>query len=306
VSAREPHAADPFEALRPRLFGLAYRMTGSVADAEDVCQDAWIRWNAADRDAVNSPEGFLVTLTTRLAIDRLRSARRRRESYVGPWLPEPLPDGSARAVARAGDEPTPEASAELADSLTFGFLTMLDELSPAERAVLLLHDVFGHDFATTAAAVGVTAEAARQAASRARRKVRRPEDSVSTLSAAERDAATRERLDGLVAALFVGDPAAVADLLAPGVVQLDDGGAEVRAARRPVVGPDRVARFLVNLTKRYVDAAAEVELVDVNGGPAVLIRLEGRPTAVMTIAVDGERRVERIWVQVNPDKLRHL
>jgi len=295
-------AEEEFEAVRPRLFGLAYRMTASVADAEDICQDAWLRWQRVDHTGVRSAEAYLVTLTTRLAMDRLRSAHRRREAYVGPWLPEPIP---AHAVPATGSD-GPEARAELADSLTFGFLTLLDELSPVERAVLLLHDVFGHGFTDTAAAVGISPEAARKAASRARAKVRRPGDSVSTATAADRDAATRERLGELTTALLTGDADAVLTLLAPGVVQLDDGGPARRAARRPVVGPERVTRLLLNVTKRLVATGPEAEAVDVNGGPGILMRVGGRATGVMTIALDADGLIDRIWVQLNPDKLEHL
>ena len=146
-----------FEELRPRLFGIAYRMTGSVADAEDVCQEAWLRWRAVDPAAVTTPEAYLVRTVTNLAIDRLRSAQHRRETYVGPYLPEPL---------LADDDPA--AAAELSDSLTLAFLVLLDELSPVERAVLLLHDVFGYEFDDVAAAVGRSSTACRQIASRTR------------------------------------------------------------------------------------------------------------------------------------------
>lgn len=295
-------AEEEFEAARPRLFGLAYRMTGSVADAEDICQDAWLKWQRVDHRDIRSAEAYLVTLTTRLAMDTLRSARHRREAYVGPWLPEPITARDAPAAGPAG----PEARAELADSLTFGFLTLLDELTPVQRAVLLLHDVFGHSFTATAEAVGITPDAARQAAARARAKVRRPEAALSSRAATDRDAATRERLGELTLAMLVGDTDAVVALLAPGVVQLDDGGPMVRAARRPVVGPDRVARLLVNITKRLMAEQPVAEPVDVNGGPGLLMRVDGHPRALMTIDLDGDGLVQRIWVQLNPDKLRHL
>lgn len=300
---------DEFEAFRPRLFGLAYRMTASVADAEDICQDTWVRWQGVDPASVRSSEAFLVSVATRLAIDRLRSATQRRETYVGPWLPEPLPDavaGSERFVASGTRETDPEAGAELADSLTFGFLTLLDELEPRERAVLLLHDVFGHDFAATAAAVGISADSARQAASRARRKIRRSEDDVAGTSLSGHDATTRERLEQLLMAMATGDSKGVLDLLAPGVVQIDDGGERVRAARRPVVGADRVTRFLVNLARRMMHEEPELRWVEVNHAPALFMSVAGRPRAVMTCAVGADGLIHRIWVQLNPDKLQAL
>ncbi len=155
--------ADEFEALRPRLFGIAYRMTGSVGDAEDACQDAWLRWQRVDRGAVDNAEAYLVRVVTHLALDRLQSAQRRRESYVGPYLPEPL-IADTTAVQ-------PEAAAELTDSLTFAFLVLLDELTPRERAVLLLHDVFGYPFDEIAPMIDLTPAACRQLASRTRRKL---------------------------------------------------------------------------------------------------------------------------------------
>ena len=155
---------ETFEALRPRLFGIAYRMTGSVGDAEDACQDAWLRWQTVDTARVENPEAYLVRTVTRLAIDRLKSAQHRRETYVGPYLPEPL-------VVDDDTDSQPESAAELADSLTLAFLVLLDELSPVERAVLLLHDVFAYSFEEIAGMVDLSAAACRQLASRTRRKL---------------------------------------------------------------------------------------------------------------------------------------
>lgn len=281
----EARATDAFEAERPRLLGLAYRMLGSLADAEDVVQDAWVRWAGAEE--VDNPAAWLTTTTTRLAVDRLRLLARRRESYVGPWLPEP--------VVPASSDGDPEVATELAESMTLGFLVVLDALTPIERAVFLLADVFGERFAAIAAAVGKSEENCRQIASRARRKVRaaRPPE----VAPAPADVLVR-----LLAATASGQVDAVLELLAPDVVLVSDGGANRRAARRPVVGADRVARLLMNLAKRV--GAAPVELVEVNGEAVVSFGLDDGLVLVGADAADGE--VVSLWVQRNPDKLAHV
>jgi RNA polymerase sigma-70 factor, ECF subfamily len=282
-----------FEELRPRLFGIAYRMTGSVADAEDVCQEAWLRWRAVDPATVTTPEAYLVRTVTNLAIDRLRSAQHRRETYVGPYLPEPL---------LADDEKDPAAAAVLSDSLTLAFLVLLDELSPVERAVLLLHDVFGYEFDDVAAAVGRSATACRQIASRTRRKLaheraqtRRP------------DAEHEQRMiEQLLVATTSGDIDGVMQLLAPDVVHLGDGGADRHAARRPVVGPERVARLLTNLAQRLVPLGYSARLATVNGGTGVVFEHEGHVDSVMSLSLAADGRVRRVYIQRNPDKLEHV
>ena len=275
-----------FEIERPRLLGLAYRMLGSLTDAEDVVQDAWLRWSGADRDEVVNPAAWLTTVTTRLAIDRLRAVSRRREDYVGPWLPEP--------VALADGDPA--AAAELAESLTLGFLVVLEALSAIERAVFLLADVFGEPFAEISTAVGKTEDNCRQIAHRARHKVRstRP----SQVSSAGSDLLLQ-----LLAATSNGDVDAVLALLDTDVVLLSDGGAERRAARRPVVGAARVARFLLNLAHRMSDATFEMR--SVNGESMVVFDLDGDDRIVFGADVrDG--RVLAIHAQRNPAKLGHL
>jgi RNA polymerase sigma-70 factor (ECF subfamily) len=285
-----------FDALRPRLHGIAYRMTGSVSDADDLCQEAWLRWAAADRSTVANPEAFLVVTVSRLSIDRLRSATRRRETYVGPYLPEPIV-ADPWADGSAGD---PAEQAELADSLTYAFLVMLDELTPVERAVLLLHDVFSYPFDEVAAAVDRSPDAVRQIASRSRRKVAAHP---SPLPRAEQDQVART-LGGLLADLAVGNVEAVIARLAPNVVVLSDGGAQQRAGRRPVIGADRVARFLVNLARRNADLG--VRFVEVNARPGLLFTRDDRPFMVMTAELDADGRVAQLFSQLNPDKLHHL
>jgi len=289
------HDDPTFAALRPRLFAIAYRMTGSVADAEDACQDAWLRWAAVDRASVDRPEAFLVRTVTNLSIDRLRSAQRRKETYVGPYLPEPL------LAADGGAGSDPEHAAELADSLTLAFLVLLDELSPVERAVLLLHDVFGYAFGEIAPMVDRTPEACRQVASRTRRKLAR--DRVEL----RRPDAPAEQLaiERLLHTTATGDVEGLMAVLAPDVVMVNDGGAGRHAARRPVRGSDRVARFLVNLARR-MDRDQEFRVVDVNGDPGLLFARDGRADFVMVFAFGPDGRILRIWSQLNPEKLAHL
>ncbi|GIU86471.1 MAG: RNA polymerase sigma factor SigJ [Acidimicrobiia bacterium] len=233
-----------FERERPRLTGLAYRLLGSLTDAEDVVQEAWVRWQRADRSAVERPEAWLTTVVSRLGLDRLKARRRDRAVYVGPWLPEPL---VAPAGAPHGSVPPgPEAHAELADSLTTAFLLLLERLTPEERLAVLLADVFREPFARIAGILGRSEPAARQLASRARRRLR---DAATAEPVPVRpgDEEQARVVSGLLAALAAGDVDGAARLLAPGVVLVADGGPDRRAARRPVVGPARVARLLVYL-----------------------------------------------------------
>ena len=244
----------------------------------------------------------MVRATTRLAIDRQRSAQHRREAYVGPSLPEPLVLGPLDRATPPSDG-DPESAAELADSLTLAFLVLLDELTPDDRAVLLLHDVFGYDFDEVAAAVGRSPAACRQAASRVRRRL--GERDAGSAVRSHPGADERAVLDRLLAALLTGDVTGVLDLLAPDVVELNDGGPSRRAARRPIVGADRVARLLVNLASR-APTGTSVDLVRVNELPGLVLRIDGRPDLVMSVQLDADSRIRRIWVQLNPDKLAHL
>jgi RNA polymerase sigma-70 factor (ECF subfamily) len=286
TDAASAMAAD-FELARPRLLGLAYRMLGIVADAEDVVQEAWIRFQAAGGQ-VEQPAAWLTTVASRLAIDRLRANARRREEYVGPWLPEPV-------VLIPG----PEEAAELADSLTLGFLTMLDRLKPAERAVFLLADVFGLSYLDIAATVGKSEVSCRQIASRARRRVTLPQPGSGRASPEQ-----QQVVDELVQAVLSGDIEGALSRLAPDAVLVSDAGAHRRAARRPVIGATRVARFLVNLVRRYSTDVAVVA-TQVNGDPGFLVSLAGSPDTVIAFDVQAGR-VATIWMVRNPDKLDHL
>jgi RNA polymerase sigma-70 factor (ECF subfamily) len=283
-------------AERPRLVGLAYRITGSRLDAEDVVQEAWERSQRAGPAGVDRPAAWLTTVVARLALDHLRSAQRRRETYVGPWLPEPVPTEHVRGYLAAGD---PAEMAELAESLTFGFLRLLEALSPVERVVFVLAEVFGTPFPDIAAVVDRSPGACRQIASRARRRVRDDRRSHE----APADAATVA--DELVVALGTGAVDRVLELLAPDVVLVSDGGATARAARRPVVGADRVSRLLLNLARRGLGVEVSFRRAELNGAPG-MVALDGdTPVLAMAAAVE-EGRVTTIWSVLNPDKLAAL
>ena len=279
---------DTFEAERARLVGLAYRITGSRAEAEDVVQDAWLRWQGADRGSVDRPAAWLTTVTSRLALDRLKSARHLRETYVGPWLPEVV------EVA-----PGPEEHLDLAESLTIGFLTVLERLDPVERVVFVLADVFRVPYEEIATVVDRSVAACRQVASRARRRVQEERP----LFAPTDDEAWQVTA-AFLTAVQTGDLAAVTAVLAPEVVMTSDGGADHHAARRDVLGPDRVGRFWINLaTRAQPDDVLEPRLV--NGQPAVVVHRGGGVDRVMVFSVvDG--RIDRLWTVVNPDKFARL
>ena len=284
-----------FEAERARLTGLAYRMLGSVADAEDVVSEAWVRFQRADPATVDRPAAWLTTVTSRLAIDRLRSQTSRREDYVGPWLPEPVVTAVPGAVGPAPFD-DPAERAELSESLTLGFLVVLDRLGPVERAVFLLADVFGEPYAEIARAVGRSEEACRQIASRARRRVREER--------ADRTAADEELLAGLIGALAVGDVQGLLDILSPDVVLTSDGGPDRHAARRPVLGPDKVIRLLTNLTGRMPDGI-DMEIQHVNAAPALVMH-HPDGTIVMSADPSDEGLVAAIRLQLNPQKVAAL
>ena len=281
--------SDAFLDERPRLWGLAYRILGSRTDADDVVQEAWLRWDRADQNEIERPAAWLTTVTSRLALDRLRNRRREVAHYVGPWLPEPLITG-----------PTDDPS-DLADSITLGFLSLLEKLDPTERVVFLLADVFREPFADIAAVVGRSEAATRQVASRARRRLRdarRP--SRGTISRAE-----QERLVSAFAmASLAGDLDGLKALLAPDVTLVSDGGPNRHAARRPVVGADRVGRFLINIAPR-IPVGLEVRAATINGEPGLVLRDREKPFMTMTFHVT-EGGIEEIYIVLNPDKLHDL
>lgn len=287
---------DTPDELRPLLFSIAYRMVGSVSEAEDIVQEAFLRHHraVAEHVQIDHPKAYLSAVTTRLAIDHLRSARVRREQYVGPWLPEPL----------VADERTPDPGeqAELSDSLSLAFLVLLERLSPVERAAFLLREVFGYPYDEIASVVERSEDNVRQLVSRARRHIEseRPRFDVSRQAHAE-------ITDRFVAACRTGDTEGLIELLAADVVAYTDGGGKVQAARIPVAGRDRVARFLVAAAspKRAGEDLA-FEHVDVNGVPGVLVRDgDGQPAGVLSLQLAGGL-IQGVHIVSNPDKLVHV
>ncbi|MGW2124038.1 RNA polymerase sigma-70 factor [Streptomyces sp. NPDC001758] len=284
---------DVFEEHRPLLLGVAYRMLGRVADAEDVVQDEWLRWSGDDRSAVREPRGYLVRVTTRLAIDRLRQIKARRETYVGPWLPEPyathfgdtVPDTAERAV--------------LADSVSLAVLVVMESLSPLERAVFVLREAFAYPYADIAAMLDRGEPAVRRLAGRARGHIeeRRPRYEVDPVR-------RRDLTERFLAAAAGGDLAGLMELLAPDVRLVGDSGGKSRAPLRVLEGADHVGRFLLGVAVKGVGDMT-VRFLELNGGPAVLVLSGGRPDSVFQLDV-ADGRVQAVYIVRNPDKLRSL
>ncbi|AMW09126.1 RNA polymerase subunit sigma-24 [Streptomyces qaidamensis] len=286
-------ATDVFEAHRPVLLGVAYRMLGRVADAEDVVQEAWLRWSGSDRADVREPRGYLVRITTRLAIDRLRQIKARGETYVGPWLPEPY-------VTDFGDTvPDTAERAVLADSVSLAVLVVLESLSPLERAVFVLREAFGFPYADIAAMLDRGEPAVRQLAGRARKHVeeRRPRYDVDP-------AQRRDLTERFLAAAADGDLEGLMALLAPEVRLVGDSGGKSRAPLRVLRTADKVGRFLVGAAQKGLPGL-NVRFVEVNGGPAALILSGGKPDSVFQLDV-ADGRVQSVYIIRNPDKLRSL
>lgn len=285
---------DVLESERRTLLALAYRMLGTVSDAEDAVQETYVRWyrmTDAERAAIEKPGAWLTRVASRVCLDMLGSARARRERYVGEWLPEPVPGDSAIAASVPVD---PLDRVTLDDAVSTALLVVLESLSPAQRVAFVLHDVFGVPFTEIAETVGRSPDAVRQLASQARRHVR--ERRAGEASREEHDAVAR----AFAAAAATGDLDALVALLDPDVVARSDGGGRVSAARRPVVGADRVARFLLGLPRLQPDA--EVEPVETADGLAFLATVQGRPDAVISVAV-AHGRITDVFLVRNPDKL---
>ena len=288
--------AAAYEDLRPLLFSIAYRMLGSVAGAEDIVQDAFMRYQAAVSESsseIESPRAYLSAVTTRLAIDHLRSARVRKESYVGEWLPEPvLTDQTAFDGARYVEE---------ADSLSMAFLLVLERLTPVERAVFLLHDVFDYGYDEISGIVGKSEDNCRQLATRARRHVREEKS---------RFEASRQQRDQLAARFFDavgdGDFDALVDMLAADVVAYGDGGGVVPAAPRPVVGRDRVARLMHSLGTQARELGVSMRRAEINGQPGWLWYDESDRLISATTLDIADGAVQTIRSVINPNKLGHL
>ncbi|MFF3331134.1 RNA polymerase sigma-70 factor [Streptomyces sp. NPDC002888] len=281
-------ATETFVAHRNLLFTVAYEMLGSAADAEDVLQETWLRWVEVDLDQVRDQRAYLVRITTRQSLNRLRTMTRRKEAYVGPWLPEPLL--TAPDVAQ---------DVELAESVSMALMLVLETLSPTERAVFVLREVFDVGYDEIAAAVDKSPAAVRQIAHRARRHVdaRRPREVVS-----QRE--SRAALESFQRALETGDMQGLLDVLAPEVVLLSDGGGVKHAARRPVIGADKVVRMFVG-GLRKLEATVTSDPTVVNGNPALVLRLDGELDGVMAIRVE-DARITGLYYVRNPQKLTRV
>jgi len=285
----DPRPAEPYLEHRRLLFSTAYRMLGSVADAEDVLQDAWLAWSSVDRATVVNPRAYLVRTVTNLSLNRLTSARATRETYVGPWLPEPLLT-------------SPDASAEIdmADTVSTAMLVVLETLGPVERAVFLLREVFGYSHAEIADILERPEPTVRQIAHRAREHVqaRRPRFDTDPR---QRELATAR----FIAACSGGDLNAVMELLAPDVTVWSDGGGKVTAARRPLHGPDHAARWFLGVLAKPESAGITMTPAVVNGELSVLLTVGGTPIGALTFDLAGDR-FQNLRLQLNPDKLRGL
>jgi RNA polymerase sigma-70 factor, ECF subfamily len=290
--------AASFEPFRRRLRGLAYRMLGSMTDAEDAVQETYLRWHAADRNKVSDPKAFLMTTTARICLDMLTSARARREEYVGPWLPEPVVDAAALA---------PDRRTELAEDLSVALLLTLDRLSPLERAAFLLHDVFDFSFSEVAATLERSEAACRQLATRAREHVRtvRPRGATPPAHSAEIDAKHERLLSAFMAATRSGDLHVLTTLLASDVRVVTDGGGKVPAALNVLDGTDHAARFLVGAARKGWREDFTLRFATINGLPGVIVDASEGPVQTAAFEIEGDV-IKALYVVRNPDKLRHL
>ncbi|MFJ2136512.1 RNA polymerase sigma-70 factor [Streptomyces sp. NPDC087228] len=286
-------ATDVFEEHRPVLTGVAYRMLGRIADAEDVVQEAWLRWSSASREDVREARAFLVRITTRLAIDRLRQAQSRREAYVGPWLPEPLVTDFGPTAPDTADQ------AVLVESVSVAVLVVLESLSPLERAVFVLREAFGFPYAEIATSLDRSEAAVRQLAGRARRHVEERKPRYDVDPAHRRDLTER-----FLAAAAGGDIDELLALLAPDVRLIGDSGGKSKAPLRVIESAGKVGRFLLAVTH---DRAPDLDIrfLELNGGPGLLVLSDGRPDSVFQLDVkDG--LIQCVYIVRNPDKLTSL
>ncbi|MEV0644729.1 RNA polymerase sigma-70 factor [Phytomonospora sp. NPDC050363] len=286
-------ATELFEEHRNLLFSVAYRMLGSVADAEDAVQDSWLRWSTVDVSTVEYPKAYLVRVVSTTALNRMRTAKARREAYVGPWLPEPLLTS-----------PDVAEEVEMAESVSLAMLVVLETLGPDERAVFVLREVFGYPHAQIAEALDKSEAAVRQLAHRARSHVqaRRPRFEADR-------AKQKEATERFLAATMDGDLESLMGVLAPDVTLVTDGGGRIQAARNPIHGADKVARFLLGVTSRPWAGIPIEELTygfaDLNGAFSLLVYHHGKPVSTLTVDV-ADGRIAGVQMVANPEKLRHL
>jgi RNA polymerase sigma-70 factor (ECF subfamily) len=284
-----PDADPAFEEHRSLLTRLAYRMLGSLADADDVLQEAYLRWSRADHSTVQSPRAFLSTLVTRLCIDQRRAADARRETYVGPWLPEPVVESDSLA-----------RQSEISESLSLAFLVVLESLGPVERAAYLLREAFDYEYPEIAGILGKSEANCRQLVSRAQGRLRERRPRFDPAPGVAEWAT-----EAFLQAVSTGDVNGLVDLLAEGAVALTDGGGKATAARLPVVGADRVARFFIGLAQK-VPIGFEIRRVLVNGQPGLVTLAGGQVANVLTFDVDDAGKILACYVIRNPDKLARV
>jgi RNA polymerase sigma-70 factor (ECF subfamily) len=290
ASPDRPSAADLeeavaiFESLRPRLFGIAYRMLSSASEAEDLVQDVWLRWQGTDRGVVENPAAFLATAMTRMAINALQSARARRETYVGPWLPEPV-DTSA----------DPYLGAERAEALELAALLLMEKLTPGERAAYVLREAFDYPYSQIAGILELSEPAARQLVSRARKHVSGERRTPAS------PAAQRELLASFITAARSGDMSALKRLFAPGVTSVSDGNGATRVSRRPVVGVVRVAKYITAISTWFWDGM-DVRWATANGQTSAVLVRDGSVFGVLTVTASAEG-IDRLLWMVNPEKI---
>ncbi len=293
LSQPEKEALEQFEKYRPMMFSIAYRMLGSVSEAEDMLQNAYLRYRQVEPSSIASPQAFLSTMVTRLCLNHLQLVRVQRESYLGPWLPEPL--------LTEDDPEFPDSQAEKLESISMAFLVLLERLTPVERAVFLLREVFDYPYHEIAEIVGKEEASCRQILSRAKKFIAssHPRFTPSTEH-------HHQLLQQFLDAVTEGDLAGLTQLLTSDVTLSTDGGGKVRgAATRTVYGPEAVARFMIGVTQRYLQATPTLEITEANGEPAILIRMDGHPFALISVTIAQQHIVE-IRAIGNPDKLKHL
>jgi RNA polymerase sigma-70 factor (TIGR02957 family) len=286
---------DVFNTDRPLLFSIAYRMLGSASDAEDVLQDAWLRYRSAYETAIRSPKAFATTIVTRLCLDRLKSARASREEYIGPWLPEPV---------LTSELERPDGMLQRAESVTLAFLVLLETLAPEERAVFLLKDIFEYGHSEIAEMLGITIDNSRQLLHRAKARLAEGRPRLAGTAQARRAVAER-----FARAFASGDGSELRALLASDVGMWSDGGGKVSAARRPLVGRDEVLNFLIGVQRTAQTAGltrdASLTIEDVNSEPALVLRVGQRLESVFVLSINNET-ISAIRVVRNPDKLAHI
>jgi RNA polymerase sigma-70 factor (TIGR02957 family) len=287
---------DVFTTDRPLLFSIAYRMLGSATDAEDVLQDAWLRYRGVDPSTIRTPKAFATTIVTRLCLDRLKSAQRTREDYVGPWLPEPVLTSEVEG---------PDTMLQRAESVTLAFLVLLEKLSPEERAVFLLKDIFEYEHAEIADILGTTVDNSRQLLHRAKARLAQGRPRLTGTMESRRAIAER-----FARAFSSGDGAELTALLAKEVGLWSDGGGKASAARRPLIGRDQVLNFLLGL-QRIAQASSvtrdvSLRIEDVNSEPALVVRVGPRLESIFVFSIDDDDTVSGIRVVRNPDKLAHI